>query len=105
MQWCHLDVGAVQKMLPKSEKNNKKQKINEFVEETIASINVVSLISKGNAFPIKSPQDEKNNMKTFYISLAYCLVKDKTVLRPFNNIFYIQGYNLRFHSINVLSVG
>ena len=42
-----------------------KQKINEFVEETIASINVVSLISKGNAFPIKSPQDEKNNMKTF----------------------------------------
>ena len=63
MQLCHLDVGAVQKMLPKSEKT--KQKINEFVEETIASINVVSLISKGNAFPIKSPQDEKNNMKTF----------------------------------------
>ena len=50
-----------------------KQKINEFVEETIASINVVSLISKGNAFPIKSSQDEKNNMKTFlyYLGLLF----------------------------------
>ena len=42
-----------------------KQKINEFVEETIASINVVSLISKGNAFPIKSTHDEENDVKTF----------------------------------------